>query len=372
MTRGARKQLGVKKRNHLKREIEKAFAWAEVVLISDYDYGIITKRLVRWLKKLNWEKKLLVVDAKDVLKYHGLPLALIKPNYEQALTILQKEAKLTSVDRLEQIRRYGERILRKTGAQIAAVTLDKDGALIFERGDGVYRTYTDPVESHMAVGAGDTFAAAMGLSLAAGASMPLGAELAATAARVSVSKEGTSVCTSDDLANYHQMMRKHIINRKQLAQVMELHRTQGKRVVFTNGCFDLLHRGHVTYLNQAKALGDILVVAVNSDESVVRLKGETRPINQLEDRLEVLQGLSSVDHVISFDEDTPIELIKVVRPDIYVKGGDYEVSQLPEAYWVEIYGGTVKILPYLEDQSTTGIITKIQKTSALQRASGVL
>ena len=113
------------------------------------------------------------------------------------------------------------------------------------------------------------------------------------------------------------------------------HREQGKRIVFTNGCFDILHRGHITYLNRAKALGDYLVVAVNSDSSVQRLKGEDRPINSLEDRTEVLAALSSVDYIVPFDADTPEGLIRLLRPDIYVKGGDYRRETLPEAPIVE-------------------------------------
>jgi D-beta-D-heptose 7-phosphate kinase / D-beta-D-heptose 1-phosphate adenosyltransferase len=129
--------------------------------------------------------------------------------------------------------------------------------------------------------------------------------------------------------------------------------------VFTNGCFDILHRGHVTYLSRAKALGDVLVVAVNTDASVRRLKGASRPINPLEDRLEVLAALSCVDHVVAFDADSPVELLRAARPDVYVKGGDYTRATLPEAPLVESLGGAVTILEYLEDRSTTGIIQRI-------------
>src|SRR6058998_159591 len=119
----------------------------------------------------------------------------------------------------------------------------------------------------------------------------------------------------------------------------------GRRIVFTNGCFDILHRGHITYLNRAKALGDVLIVGVNSDDSIHRLKGPGRPINTLEDRAQVLAALSSVDHIVAFDADTPIELIRAIRPDIFVKGGDYTRDRLPEASLVEELGGTVQILP---------------------------
>ena len=137
-------------------------------------------------------------------------------------------------------------------------------------------------------------------------------------------------------------------------------RKRGRRVVLTNGCFDILHRGHVTYLSRAKALGDVLVVGVNTDAGIRRLKGPDRPINRLDDRLPVLAALSCVDYLVPFDEDTPHELIRAVRPDVFVKGGDYTRQTLPEASVVEELGGVVQLLPFLMDRSTSGIIERIR------------
>ena len=138
-------------------------------------------------------------------------------------------------------------------------------------------------------------------------------------------------------------------------------RTLPRPLVFTNGVFDLLHRGHVTYLEQAKGLGASLVVAVNSDASVRRLgKGPERPLNPLEDRLLVLEALSCVDHVVPFEEDTPEALIRIVRPDVFAKGGDYSRTTLPEAPLVEALGGSVRILPFVDDRSTTGLIARVR------------
>ena len=130
--------------------------------------------------------------------------------------------------------------------------------------------------------------------------------------------------------------------------------------MLTNGCFDLLHRGHVSYLSAAKAQGDVLVVALNSDAGVRRLKGPGRPLNQFEDRAHVVAALSSVDHVVVFDEPTPVEIVRAVRPDVFVKGGDYTADMLPEAPVVRALGGEVRILPYVEDRSTTGLIARIR------------
>jgi rfaE bifunctional protein nucleotidyltransferase chain/domain len=134
----------------------------------------------------------------------------------------------------------------------------------------------------------------------------------------------------------------------------------GARVVFTNGCFDVLHRGHVGYLEQGSRLGDVLVVAVNSDQSVRRLKGPDRPVNRVQDRAAVLAALSCVDFVVVFDQDSPTELIEAVRPDVYVKGGDYPAELVPEAPLVRRLGGEVRILGYVADRSTSAIIDRIR------------
>ena len=151
------------------------------------------------------------------------------------------------------------------------------------------------------------------------------------------------------------------INRKLATELVEEAKKNGKKVVFTNGCFDILHAGHVTYLTEAKRQGDILIVGVNSDSSVKRLKGETRPINSEYDRAFVLDALKSVDYTVIFEEDTPEELIACLKPSIHGKGGDYKKEDLPETKIVESYGGEVIILNFVEGKSTTNIIEKINK-----------
>jgi D-beta-D-heptose 7-phosphate kinase / D-beta-D-heptose 1-phosphate adenosyltransferase len=155
---------------------------------------------------------------------------------------------------------------------------------------------------------------------------------------------------------------KHVGDLGRFLARLDFYRQQGRRIVFTNGCFDILHRGHITYLNRAKTLGDVLILGVNSDASIRRLKGPHRPINSLEDRVQVLAALSSIDHIVSFDEDTPCDLVRALRPDVFVKGGDYTRDRLPEAAIVESYGGVVQILPFVHDRSTSGIIERIQAT----------
>lgn len=152
-----------------------------------------------------------------------------------------------------------------------------------------------------------------------------------------------------------------MINEMQnILKAIKTEKAKGKKVVFTNGCFDILHRGHVTYLQQARDMGDILIVGINSDASVKRLKGAERPVNQLEDRAYVLSALKSVDIVIPFDEDTPLDLIKLIMPDILVKGGDYTIDRIVGAKEVIAHGGSVEIIPFVPGKSTSSIIDVIK------------
>jgi rfaE bifunctional protein nucleotidyltransferase chain/domain len=153
---------------------------------------------------------------------------------------------------------------------------------------------------------------------------------------------------------------KRVLNREEASKLIEDLKKQGKQVVFTNGCFDILHVGHMTYLEEAKEFGDYLFVGVNSDESVKRLKGPTRPINNEVDRAELLAGLKAVDYTVIFTEDTPVELIGVLKPSIHVKGGDYKKEDLPETKVVESYGGRVEIVSLVEGKSTSNVVKKIQ------------
>lgn len=152
-----------------------------------------------------------------------------------------------------------------------------------------------------------------------------------------------------------------VLERKEAQELIDKLKKEGKKIVFTNGCFDILHVGHMKYLEEAKSFGDYLFVGVNSDESVRRLKGPTRPINNEQDRAELLAGLKSVDYTVVFTEDTPVELIEELKPSIHIKGGDYKKEDLPETKVVESYGGEVYIVSLVEGKSTTNVVKKIQK-----------
>ncbi len=340
---------------------------ADAVLVSDYAYGVVGERVIaavvelgRRARRAGQREPVVVVDARDPARHARLRPTACKPNYAEAVRLLG-EQEVDGVDaRARQIAAGRERLLERTGAAIVAVTLDQGGAMILERDGHGYRTYARPRDDERACGAGDTYAAALTLALAGGGSVPVAAELAAAAAGVVVGKAGTAACSVAELREALGRTAKRIESIDRLRDRIAYLRSQGRRIVFTNGCFDLLHRGHVSYLVRAKALGDVLIVGVNADASVRANKGPTRPINGLDDRLSVLEALSCVDHVVPFEAPVPMELIDVVRPDVYVKGGDYRVEDLPEASAVTAHGGSVQILPYVEDHSTTELIARVR------------
>lgn len=349
--------------------IRNAFPQVDLVIISDYGYGVLTPAVIDCLSELQRQHaKIIVVDSKRLRAYRALRPTLCKPNYREALSLLEASGNAPANQRWEALQSCGPELLAATGAHLVALTLDREGALVFEDGQWPYRTYATPVHSRNTAGAGDTYLCAFGLALSAGAETEVAAEIAAAAAAIVVEKPHTACCSIAELGAQLTGESTERTDLATLQAVTREYRDSGKRIVFTNGCFDILHRGHIAYLEQAKRLGDVLIVGVNTDESIQRLKGPTRPINTLADRVRVLAALSSVDHVITFEEDTPHHLIEAIRPDIFVKGGDYTRAKLPEAELVERFGGAVKILPFVADRSTTGIIHRICDAYGLTQA----
>lgn len=345
------------------RRMRRLYRRADAAIVSDYGLGLFAPPMIRAIGELQRETpRLLAIDSRNQLAaFRDLGATVVKPNYREVLALLPPGNRETARERAQAVADAKDAILNATGAQLAAVTLDSEGAVVFDRHGEPYRTYAEPRPESRCAGAGDTYMSALVLALAAGAAPPAAAEIAQAAAAIVVGRDGTACCEAEELRGYLAGTGKVFSDLDRLVARLRFLRERGARIVFTNGCFDILHRGHITYLNQAKAQGDVLVVAVNSDASVTRLKGSDRPVIPLEDRLQVLAALSCIDYVTTFDEDTSARLVEAIRPDVFVKGANYRREDLPEAPLVERLGGVVRLLPYVTDRSTTRIIERVKR-----------
>ncbi|MDI2035106.1 D-glycero-beta-D-manno-heptose 1-phosphate adenylyltransferase [Paenarthrobacter nitroguajacolicus] len=309
---------------------------------------------------------LVVVDAHHPGRWAELKPDLATPNAQEAARLIGTEFP-GGAARYPFVEAHADQLLRASGAAAVVVTLDKEGTLAIRpdndsRQPATHRTWARPQAEKQASGAGDTFVAALTVARASGLPLTTSVDLAQAAADVVVHRPGTSVCTTEELARHLRGFADTALTDTELAKRVEEHRSEGRRIVLTNGCFDVLHRGHTRYLNQAKQLGDVLVVALNSDSSVRQLKGPDRPVNHEADRAAVIAALSCVDHVTIFDTPTPIPLIELLKPDVYAKGGDYTPEMLQETAAVERYGGTVTILDYVAEHSTTAVLERIRSS----------
>ncbi|MCU1585443.1 MAG: putative bifunctional sugar kinase/nucleotidyltransferase [Microbacteriaceae bacterium] len=332
---------------------------ADAEIISDYGAGLLGNVTRQALADRTERPALTVVDAHDLRLWSALAPHIVTPNFEELFRAIGAQS-APPVPRVNAALEHAGELLAASGARTAVVTLDREGTVVLSAGDPPYRTFAHPTPERQASGAGDTFAAALTLARAYGASLTLAADFAQLAADIVVGRPATAVCTTDDLTSRLAQPADPTLSLDELERRVSADRAAGQRIVFTNGCFDVLHRGHIASLRQAKQLGGVLVVALNDDASVRRLKGPRRPVNTASDRATVLASLEFVDYVVVFDSDTPISLIERLRPDVYAKGGDYTPDMLEETRVVRSYGGQVKILDYLPSQSTTGLVDRIR------------
>ncbi|MCO6429728.1 MAG: bifunctional heptose 7-phosphate kinase/heptose 1-phosphate adenyltransferase [Deltaproteobacteria bacterium] len=338
----------------------------DILLISDYGCGAISERTIGRLEQLRSRTSAtFAVDSRRrLMDFAKLRPDLAKPNYEEALFALGRE-KPPGPGRPEFIEGNGHLLQSITNAKVVAVTLDSDGALILATGCTAYRTYTRPVQNSQAAGAGDTFVSAMALALHAGASIHAAAEIASSAAAVVVERRSTAACSQAELKVQLTEGMKVLDCPAALQGRAAFYRSQNRRIVFTNGCFDIVHAGSIACLHRAREMGDVLFVGVNSDDSVQKIKGTGRPINTLEDRIKILRSIECIDHIVPFGERTACSIIQSVKPHVYVKGGDYSADSLPEVPSVIACGGEVVILPLLNSSSTSKIIRKIRQMQDL-------
>ena len=328
-----------------------------LVILSDYLKGFLTLEFTQGLIKLANEKGIpVVVDVKDpsVAKYNGA--TLLKPNQKELHDLTGMP-----VETDEEIVTAAEFLRNKCNNKYVLCTCGARGMVLVGANKPAHFIPAECREVFDVSGAGDTTIAYLAASMANCINMEEAVAIANYAAGIQVGKVGTSSVylheVREYLANKGTGSFHKILSSASLASFRE--DNKDKTIVFTNGCFDILHVGHKRYLEQASALGDLFVIGVNSDASVKRLKGPNRPVNSEQDRMEILSALGFVDYVVLFDEDTPYELIKKIQPDVLVKGGDYTVDKVVGRDIVEARGGRVELIPFVDGKSTTNIINKI-------------
>ncbi|WP_336660716.1 PfkB family carbohydrate kinase [Leucobacter sp. USHLN153] len=342
----------------LLRDLEAALPLCDALVVCDYGATLLTDALIERLAALP-RPKLLVVDAHDPARWAALRPDAITPNAGETERLLgaslgSGEARVAAADAAR------AKLQARSGAQAVVVTLDRTGTVLLDGELPPHRTRARAAPEQQASGAGDVFVSALSVARAAGAPMADAVDLAQLAAEIAVERTGTCRCSLDELELRATAAPDPQLSARELAERLELHRRAGERIVFTNGCFDVLHRGHTAMLRQAKRLGDVLVVALNSDDSARRLKGPGRPLNGIRDRVNVVAELSCVDYVTVFDDDTASGLLHEFRPDVYAKGGDYTPEMLEEAAEMRRIGGDVVMLDYIPDHSTSELIERIR------------
>ena len=328
------------------------------VLLSDYGKGVLTPSLTQSLIAVaNKAGKKVMVDPKglDYSKYKGA--YLLTPNKKEA-----SEATQITIKDDESLTQAITQLKTQCNLTISLITLSEQGVAIF---DDALRTHpTVAREVYDVTGAGDTVLASLGFALACDYQIDDAVKFSNLAAGVVVGKIGSATATLNEIIEYESSLNKstsdeHIKTLDEITALSFELKARGKKIIFTNGCFDILHAGHVRYLETAKSYGDVLILGLNSDRSVTALKGEGRPINTQLDRAYILAALEAVDYVVVFDDDTPYDLIKTIKPHTLVKGGDYKGKEVIG----QDIADELKLVQFVDGKSTTRTIEKIQKSN---------
>lgn len=339
--------------------LKKNVAGFDIVLVSDYAKGLITTPLMEHVVNICRKagKRVLVDPARieDYSLYRGV--SVITPN--RAETELATGMKIPPEGPTD----AAKKLLDELDLRAVVVTLDRDGMALCER-DGKFRMFPTKTRAvYDVTGAGDMVLSVLGLTLAAGGSFADAIGLANVAGGLEVERIGAAPLTRKEiatvLAGEHALPTEKIKTPSELIDALQERRRRKQTVVFTNGCFDVLHIGHLKSLEAARGFGDVLVVGLNSDASVRKLKGPERPIYNQDERAEILAALGDVTYVTIFDDDTPLELIKTVKPDVLVKGSDWQGKGVVGQDFVESYGGRVELIDLVTSVSTTDIITRV-------------
>lgn len=351
--------LNLSSQADLFEKFESHLSWANVVILSDYAKGVLRPQAQLFIQAANQKNIPVLVDPKhsDFQFYQGA--SLITPNL--------KEFKIVAgeIHSERDLINKGESLIESCNLGALLITRGEEGMTLIEKGNPEYYLPASGREVFDVTGAGDTVIAVIALALAVKTSLIKAVELANAAAGVVIGKLGTATLNIQELkqalnreVNYHS----GVTDEARLLKHITEMRALGKKIVFTNGCFDVLHAMHVEYLNLARQQGDCLIVAVNDDASITRLKGPTRPVNKAEHRMAVLAGLQAVNWVVEMKDDTPQRLVELIRPDVLAKGGDYHLSGVIGADFVQSYGGKVVLLGGVEEGvKSTAIIERMMK-----------
>src|SRR5690554_6246428 len=337
---------------------EKQLPLAGTVVLSDYGKGALRdpQALIQ-LARQQGVPVLVDPKGRDFTKYRGA--TLITPN------LAEFEAVVGACRNERELVEKGQQLLRDLELDALLVTRSEHGMTLLRAGQPELHLPARAREVFDVTGAGDTVIAVLAAAVATQQSLPQAMALANLAAGLVVAKLGTAIVSAPELRRALLLeagVERGVVSEERLLLALEDARSRNERVVFTNGCFDIIHAGHVGYLEEARKLGDRLIVAVNDDESTLRLKGSGRPINPIERRMAVLAGLEAVDWVVSFGDDTPERLLRLIRPNVLVKGGDYEQGQVVGADIIQAQGGEVQTVRFYDSCSTTGIVNRIRSS----------
>jgi len=324
---------------------------AEVILLSDYMKGCLTSKIIKACIQTG---KKVIADTKmtNVEPFKGA--YLIKPNQKEAEAISNIKANTE-----ENLNLIGNLLIKNLESNVL-ITRGKDGMSLFEREGSISHIPTQAKEVFDIAGAGDTAAASLALSVAGGANLKEATIIANHACGIVVGKRGTATVSDVELKKEFEKEHTKFKAWDEMKKIIDDLHAKGKKVVFTNGCFDILHYAHTRLFKKSKALGDVLVVALNTDESIKRRKGPSRPVLSLDGRAEVLSALEPIDFIVSFDDDLPNEVIDALKPDVVVKGsGTWTVETMPEAEVVKSYGGEIKFVETSGEIHTSDMLKKL-------------
>jgi D-beta-D-heptose 7-phosphate kinase / D-beta-D-heptose 1-phosphate adenosyltransferase len=328
----------------------------DIVLLSDYGKGVLTFDLTQSLISIaSKNSKKILADPKglDYSKYKGA--YLLTPNKKEA-----SEAANISIKDDKSLIKVIQILKNQCNLEVSLITLSEQGVAIFDNELRIHPTVAREVFD--VTGAGDTVLASLGFALSSNKSIDEAVKFANLASGVVVGKIGSATASMNEIIEYESSLNKstsdnHIKTWDEISSIVNELKKKKKKIVFTNGCFDILHIGHIKYLETAKSLGDILILGLNSDNSVRRLKGENRPINHQNDRAYILASLEVIDYVVVFDEDTPIDLITLIQPDVLTKGSDYEGKEIAG----QDIAKELKLINFVNGKSTTNTIERIKK-----------